>query len=166
MPLNFLEAGRLLFTEKNGLLSLRIEGGDFYPGVEVYASTPLIHLYEMVSVRDRRHPELKEIGLIKSIQELTPASRSLVKKALEERYFIPHILKIIDIKDSYTTLVWEVLTNRGPVTILLRDAHEHIRALGSNTFILIDIDEGRYKIEDLRKLDKKSRGLFEKYYYQ
>lgn len=161
----YLEVKKLKFSEKNGIISLEIEGG-VYPWVEIYAATPLSNPYRMISIRNRLEPDLREIGMIESLEDIAPQFQEIVKKALDERYYIPHILKIKSVRDSYTTLVWEVITNRGSAEILLKDPHEHIRQIGPDAFIFIDIDEGSYKIEDIKKLDKKSRFLFEKYFYQ
>lgn len=104
----------------------------------------------------------KERALVADLQSLPEALRQAINRLLAQREFLPHILRVVRIQDRRDPAVWEVITDRGPVTFLVRDAEE-IRRLGPHQGLIVDVHGVRYLIRDSRQLDPRSQRLLSRY---
>ena len=84
-----------------------------------------------------------------------PESRKNLLVFLDKTYFIPLILGVEKIETSGDEFEWEFLTDKGPTKIRTR-GRMSIIPIG-NRIIVTDINGNVYEIEDLYKLDAKSR---------
>ena len=76
---------------------------------------------------------------------------------------MPTIQKILSVSSFSTPSTWEVETDRGPTTLVLK-AEEDIRRLRSRTALLIASASGvQYAIADSTTLDRASRRLLERF---
>ena len=99
-----------------------------------------------------------EVALIRDLHALSADSQAAVNACFAEMYRIPHITKIIDINEKFGTLMWQVETDRGPVTFLIRGRYQTVKRLGKR-FRVRDNCDNRYEIPDYTALDKRSRRL-------
>ena len=82
---------------------------------------------------------------------------------LAVREFVPTIEKIIAVSSFSTPSTWQVETDRGPASLVLK-AEEDIRRLGGRTRLLIAGGDGmQFRVKDTTALDRHSRKLLERF---
>ncbi|MGQ9514561.1 MAG: DUF1854 domain-containing protein [Thermoproteota archaeon] len=101
----------------------------------------------------------KEICMLKDYRKLDERSRQALEEVLQRTYFIPRVLKVEKLETSGDEFEWEVLTDRGVRTLHTRSRRQVINM--GNRIVVIDTHDNIYYIEDLEKLDRKSRMLLE-----
>ena len=94
--------------------------------------------------------------------QLLPAARALVDEALATRGFTPLITQIVAVGSFTTPSTWQVETDRGPATLVLR-GEEDIRRLGGGALLVTDTHGMPWRIADRFGLDKRSRRLLERF---
>src|SRR2546423_2741369 len=55
----------------------------------------------------------KDVGLIVSPAALDAESQSVAADEIEQRYFVPVIRQVIEAKEDYGAIIWDVETDRG-----------------------------------------------------
>lgn len=152
------------YASEGGLLSLCIrneKGTHEHERVIVLRAFPLTAPDGYLSVRDPRDSR-REIGMIRAISDLDEASEELVRGELEARYFVPTITKIHSLHRR-GTLYFDVDTDRGRRTLMLRDDISGIRVLDGGGVFMTDLEGNNYKIPDPAALDKASYRKIEIY---
>lgn len=104
----------------------------------------------------------RELAWIDRIADLPGDTRALVEEELANREFIPEIRRITHVSSFATPSVWQVETDRGNTTLLLK-GEEDIRQLGSTTLLIADGHGVQFLIRDLSALDKTSRKLLDRF---
>ncbi len=108
--------------------------------------------------------EHKEIGMIRDMSALTPESLATVDLELKKRYFVHYIDEIYSIKenkDNIGYLLWSVKTDKGDIQFITRRWDRRVVVEGSKKGrIIFDIDENRYEIVNIERLDAASRAAF------
>ncbi|HEX3658409.1 MAG TPA: DUF1854 domain-containing protein [Pirellulales bacterium] len=132
--------------------------GQRHIGVEPVRAFPLTDPDRWISICDA---EGREIALIEDSSLLPDRMREPLEKELSLRAFLPRIERIVRVTGTDPTQ-WEVQTDRGPSTFLVKSDDE-IRRFGPQKAMLIDAHGTRYVIEDVRALDHASRRLLERY---
>ena len=110
-----------------------------------------------LSIRDKDGNELHLFG---SIDEVPEASRQVVMEELAAQEFVPRILRVHEIDDSFDIIIWKADTDCGPVEFQVKH-DEDIRLLGDNYVIIKDHSGMLFEVPDLDALDEKSRALIE-----
>ena len=103
-----------------------------------------------------------EIFWIDALDQLSPALRSQVIQALNEREFLPEILQLTDVSSFATPSTWSVLTDRGSTQFLLK-GEEDIRRLTGTVLLINDANGVQFMIRDLAAMDKHSRKLLDRF---
>lgn len=147
----------VFYMSKGGFAGLKYEGKD-YPHVVLRRSMPIKEPMMYISVADH---ENKEIGIIRSIDDLNDGQREIVLNELDNRYYAPNVLEIISVKDKlgYVYIEMRVKNKNGNEHIkncAIKDVNRNIRMLSDISLIIFDVDGNRYIIEDLDELDKNS----------
>lgn len=150
----FLDASQLIFTRSPvGTARLEICGEVCHLRVIVRRLMPLSKPEQYISLAA---DEDTEIGILVNPSELAPESLTILNEELDKRYFTPIIQKIYRVKEQFGIHEWEVETERGRVTFLVRGLNQNIKqALPARLFIT-DVRGNRYDIPDYRELDAKS----------
>lgn len=104
-----------------------------------------------------------ELALIEDPRELPAAHRDLLLQDLNDRHFAPVVQRIDSIASSPQGLEVQLVTDRGPTTLLL-DGDDHIRRISDVRLVLIDRHGIRYLIPDVTRLDRASRQRLERFY--
>jgi len=158
--INYLDPREAVFaTTEGGLLSLQL-GDRFYSKVDLYQAFPFSLEYQYISVRDDKGDE---IGIIKDLKEFPPQSQEAIRKELSWRYYAPQITRILDLKDEFGHLYWDVETNYGFRKFVTRARDEGIYPIAGGRLLIVDMAGNRYVIEDSRRLDAKSLRFLEPY---
>lgn len=99
----------------------------------------------------------KEIGMLRSLDELDAASRKILETELERRYFTPTILSIDSLKQDGGMWLFKVKTQRGPSQFYVRNWRDSSAEISQNRFQILSVDGQRFEIRDLTALDEKSQ---------
>ncbi len=151
------EGENLTFTDGNG---------SFFPRVTLRRCFPLSDNNTLVLVRV---PETEtergyEIGILNDLGSLDTTSQEAIARELRFYYFVPVIQRIEKIKEEFGFLYWTAETDRGLKEFILRDnVVSSTRQVAPNRWLLIDINQARYEIHDLERLDLNSQTLIKRY---
>lgn len=144
-----------------GFLSLKL-GEEFYPRVSVVRMFPFSDKDEFISIRTAEERS-KEIGIVKSMSQVSRETAGMLEEQLTLRYFTPVIKKIIKIKDEYGFAYWNVVTDHGACKFTIRMGGNSVIHLSEVRILILDIDENRFEIPDINDLtpaERKKLDLF------
>ena len=142
-----------LYRDTFGLLKLRPTDGGDEIAVHPMRAFPLSDADHFVALLDG---DGNEVGLIPDMAELPPMPRALLLQELEKSYFLPELIRVLEISDDFGIQRWEVETDRGPRVFEVR-SREDIRWLHPGHLIVRDVDGNRYEIKRFDDLDTSSR---------
>ncbi len=153
------------YATSGGFTGLRYAGKE-YPRVAFRRSLPVGAPGEYISVADA---ENKEVGIIRSVAELSDAQLRIVAAELDRRYYCPLVLEIKSVKDKLGYVYMELrIQGEGRSfnrNCAIKDVNKNIRMLDENRLILFDVDGNRYMVPTLQALDKKSLKRLEPYLF-
>ena len=104
----------------------------------------------------------RELAWGRRLDGLDDARRTLLAEALEQREFMPRLLRVTAVSSFATPSTWSVETDRGPTSFVLK-GEEDIRRLGPGLLIVNDAHGVQYLIQDLLGMDKHSRKLLDRF---
>ena len=142
--------GRLVLTDAEGREHV---------GVVAVRAFPISAPDEGVSVVDA---DGHELAWVPRLSALADAPRALLADALEQREFMPRLLRVTAVSSFATPSTWSVETDRGPTSFVLK-GEEDIRRLGPGLLIVNDAHGVQYLIQDLLGMDKHSRKLLDRF---
>lgn len=155
---NMLNPTQVYFYRSSGGVLQAVINGETYEEVHLFRSFPMKYSLQYISVRNKKGEEL---GIIEDVQTLEDDSLALIEEELQYRYFLPKVLRIEKIKQKAELWFWDITTNLGETSIIMRNLHDHIHFPSENRMILIDIDGRRCDIENWRQLDSHSQKLLQ-----
>ena len=138
------------------LVELQLYSGEIYSDLEPRYLFPLSGNKKYITLLDSR---LKERAIIRDLSHLDPQSRAALESCLAEYYIIPKILGVVDVSDKFGVHTWTCRTDRGLRKFRIKDRHVSIKLLYDGRVLVRDVNDNRYEIEDINKLDKKSQRL-------
>ncbi len=141
---------------ENNLVTLTTKSGEIYEALEPRRLFPVSDSTVYITLLNS---EGTEVGIIRSISELSPSSRESIEYSLNDYYLVPTITRIISVTEKYGTIHWTVETDRGIKEFDIRNRNHDIRVYPDGRVRVRDSDDNRYVILDYRKLDKRSRTL-------
>jgi hypothetical protein len=141
-----------------GVLKLKTEGGEEI-AVRPMRAFPLSDPEHLIALLDG---DGHAVALIPDLTELPPGPRQLLEQELEKSYFLPALVRVLDITDDFGIQRWEVETDRGPRIFEVR-GREDLRWLHPGHLIVRDADGNRYEIKRFDDLDTRSRLKIEDY---
>ncbi len=101
-------------------------------------------------------PPEEEIGILRSIHELPEHAQDLLASEVARVYFVPRISRILTIDEAFGIQSWDVITDRGPRKFELTD-RSNLRVFEPYRLVIKDVDGNRYRIDDVRLLDRRSQ---------
>ncbi|MGC8862313.1 MAG: DUF1854 domain-containing protein [Armatimonadota bacterium] len=158
--LEYLDPSTLTFARRGDALVLTVANDRSYLKVRPVRAFPLTELNEFISLIDAISG--REIGTLRSIRDLDPATRQLVQAELRKRYFIPKITRIIEAKKEFGTIYWDVETDRGRRKFMMRNIRDSIHEIEPGRYLVIDIDGNRFEIPQIADLDSRSQATWER----
>ncbi|MBQ9112500.1 MAG: DUF1854 domain-containing protein [Clostridia bacterium] len=106
----------------------------------------------------------REYGFVRDLEEIDGESRRALEECFKEYYMIPKITRLISSEDKFGTLKWRLDTDRGEVTIRIRNRQSDIKVLqGTHRVIIRDSNDNRYEIPDYTAMDAHSSRLLFSY---
>jgi hypothetical protein len=104
----------------------------------------------------------KELEWIDHPATLPEDIRQLLAEELASREFMPEICEIQRVSSYATPSTWDVATDRGDTTFVLR-GEEDIRRLGGTTLVIADKYGIQFLIRDRNALDGNSRRILDRF---
>lgn len=142
--------GRLVLTDADGRT---------YDGVTPVHAFPISAAAEGVALVDR---DGRELVWIERLADLSREMRGLVEEELANREFIPAIGRICHVSTFSTPSIWEVETDRGPTSFVLK-GEDDIRRLSASSLLIADSHGINYLVPDIAALDHGSRKLLDRF---
>ena len=103
-----------------------------------------------------------ELAWIERLTDLPDAERMLLEEELGSREFIPEIRSIRNVSTFATPSTWQVETDRGEASFVLK-GEDDIRRIGAATLLIADSHSIHFLIRDIQALDKHSRKLLDRF---
>ena len=155
---DFIDLSQLhLESAPDDTLRAVLQGDKCGRNVQVLRAFPLSSPDENIVLRDGAG---KELGVIEKLKDVDETRRALLQRALDKQYFLPRILKINSLYERFGSAIWDVETDRGPVTINSKSIIDSLSEIGKGRYLLRDTEENRYEIREVEKMDEFSRQLF------
>ena len=158
---HYLDARRIRLSRSPlGSPRMEIEGEVCYPRIVVRRIRPL---------RDPDHwisfwaDEDTEVGILKDPSSLDEESRRILREELDKRYFTPIITRIYKVKERFGVHDWDVETTRGRIRFSVRGLHQNVKQVPPARLLITDVQNNRYDIPDVTRLDPRSRELIQRH---
>ncbi|HTH44273.1 MAG TPA: DUF1854 domain-containing protein [Oxalicibacterium sp.] len=104
----------------------------------------------------------RELVWLDRLDALPEQLRSLLQEELGSREFLPEIRRIKQVSGFASPSTWQVETNRGDATLVLK-GEDDIRRIGDVTLMIADAHGVQFLIRNLKKLDKPSRKILDRF---
>ena len=142
--------GRLVFTGPDGAVQENV--------VPVRAF-PIAAPDEGIGLVD---PHGHELAWIERLADLPDELHALVASELASREFMPEIRRIVSVGSFATPSTWQVETNHGETSFVLK-GEEDIRRLASPALLIADSHGIHFLIRDRYALDQTSRKILDRF---
>lgn len=103
-----------------------------------------------------------ELVWIEHLDRLQPDLRRLLEEALGAREFMPEIERLESVSTFATPSTWQVHTNRGRTSFVLK-GEEDIRRLPGGILLIADAHGIQFMVRDVLALDRHSRKLLDRF---
>jgi len=143
-------SGRLVLTDSEGQQHL---------GVVPVRAFPIAAPDEGISLVSG---EGHELVWLDSLGGLPPEIRSLLEEELALRDFVPEITRLKRVSSFGTPSTWEVETDRGDTSFVLK-GEEDIRRLSRQSLLIAAGHGVHFSVKDMGALDRASRRLLERF---
>jgi len=104
----------------------------------------------------------KELLWISHLSLLPDPVRANIVRAMTQREFMPRILKLYGVSSFVAPSTWDIETDRGQTTLLLK-GEEDIRRLSASVLLVTDGHGVQFLIRDLAQMDRYSRKLLDRF---
>ena len=142
-----------------GRLVLTLADGTVHEGVVPVRAFPLAAPAEGLSLVG---PDGRELAWVPQLGDLPEPTRALIEQELAAREFVPTVLRIAGVSSFSTPSTWSVVTDRGPTRFVLK-GEEDIRRLADGALLIASGEGINFRIADRWALDRKSRGVLERF---
>ena len=147
-------------------LHVTVKGERTYGGVYAAYVFPVEHEDQYISLlQSTGEDDDVEVGIIRDPKEFPGDQAALLREALARRHFIHTITRIHAIGWQHGMVAFDVETDKGRVSFLLRWKNDRAVEYGRRGKVLIDIEENRYVIPDIKALTPSERSAFTRIIY-
>ncbi len=133
--------------------------GEIHAGVVPVRAFPISAPADGIALVD---PYGHELAWINELGDLPEAPRKLVETELAQREFMPVITRIVGVASFATPSTWQVETDRGAATLILK-GEEDIRRLTPPALLIADSHGIHFLIPDRSALDQHSRRILDRF---
>ncbi|MEI7465433.1 MAG: DUF1854 domain-containing protein [Burkholderiales bacterium] len=149
------EAPFQLERDAHGRLVLTTADGTRHQGVVPVRAFPIAAPNEGLSLVDG---DGREVAWVDALDKLPSPLRALITEELLSREFNPVIRRIVSVSTFSTPSIWQVDTDRGVTSFVLK-GEEDIRRLNDGALWIADSHGIQFIVRDRRALDRRSRRL-------
>jgi hypothetical protein len=142
-------------------LTVKIGGDEEIADARAALAFPVSAPDRYVDIRDKKN---QSVGMLRSLKGVSAESRKAVEAALESRYLIPRVERIISIQETAAfVLNWRVETDRGPRLFHTESPREAVKYQGPDRIRITDMAGNHYDVPSISALDPASRGMLDAY---
>jgi len=157
----YVEYDMARFTSKDiTLVDMELYDGRRFENLEPRRLFPLSGLDKYITLLDG---EGVEVAIIRDLNTLPPDERKIIAYCLREYYLMPKITKLNSLTEKYGKITIDAETDRGHSSIEIRGIVHSLKLLYDNRVLIRDINDNRYEIPDLMKLDRHSIALIDSF---
>lgn len=142
------------------LVDMELYDGRRFENLEPRRLFPLSGLDKYITLLDG---EGIEVAIIRDLNTLPPEERKIIEDCLREYYLIPKITKLNSLVEKYGKITIDAETDRGHSLIEIRGIVHSMKLLYDNRVLIRDINDNRYEIPNLMKLDRHSIALIDSF---
>jgi hypothetical protein len=142
-----------------GKLELISSDGEIHAGVVPVRAFPISAPADGIALVD---PYGHELAWIDEFGDLPEELRTLLETELAQREFMPVITRIVSVASFATPSTWQVETDRGAATLILK-GEEDIRRLTPPALLIADSHGIHFLIPDRSALDQHSRRILDRF---
>lgn len=142
-----------------GRLEFTAADGETHDGVVPVRSFPITAPDQGIALVD---PYGHELAWIDRLADLPDDLRALLEGELARREFMPVIRRIVSVASFATPSTWQVETDRGLASFVLK-GEEDIRRLTPPALLIADSHGIHFLIRDRRALDQHSRSILDRF---
>lgn len=157
--LNQMQLAAALSRNAYDKLALTLADGQIRTGVVPVRAFPIQAPERDISLLDA---DGHEVAWIEELARVPEPAQGLIRAALAEREFMPEIRAIRGVSSFSTPSTWQVRTDRGDTSFVLK-GDEDIRRLAGNTLLVTDSHGIQFLIRDMTALDRESRRLLDRF---
>lgn len=103
-----------------------------------------------------------EAAWIAHLSDLPESQKQLIEEELAAREFMPEISRIVSVTSFATPCTWQVETDRGETTFVLR-GEEDIRRIGAQGLLIADSHGIQFLIRDIGQLDRAGKKILDRF---
>jgi hypothetical protein len=103
-----------------------------------------------------------EVAWFDDLAGLPAEARALIEAELASREFMPEIETIVAVSSFATPSTWQVTTDRGAASLVLK-GEEDIRRLAGSALVIADSNGIQFLIRDSLALDRNSRRILDRF---
>ena len=157
----YIEYDMAKFTRKDiTLVDIELYDGRSFQNLEPRRLFPVSGLEKYITLLDETGVEK---AIIRDLRTLPPEERKTIESCLDEYYLIPKIDRIFDFAERFDGITLHTDTDRGYARIEIRVLHHGLKLVQNCRVLVRDMNDNRYEIPDINKLDKKSRQILARY---
>jgi hypothetical protein len=142
-----------------GRLVLTTPVGEVHDGVIPVRAFPISSPGDGIALMS---PDGHELAWIDHLEDLPAPVRALVDEELASREFVPEIRRLRQVSSFATPSIWDVETDRGDTSFVLK-GEEDIRRIGGSGLLVADSHGVLFLVRDLGALDHASRRLLDRF---
>ena len=142
-----------------GKLELISSDDEIHEGVVPVRAFPISAPADGIALVD---PYGHELAWIDELGEQPEELRTLLESELAQREFMPVITRIVSVASFATPSTWQVETDRGAATLILK-GEEDIRRLTPPALLIADSHGIHFLIPDRSALDQHSRRILDRF---
>ena len=142
-----------------GHLEFTTADGETHAGVAPVRAFPITAPDHGIALVD---PHGRELAWIEHLCALPDDTRELLATELARREFMPEIKRIVSVSSYATPSTWQVETDRGTASLILK-GEEDIRRLAAPALLIADRHGIHFLIRDRHALDQQSRRFLDRF---
>ena len=156
----YIDKDMARFTRKDlTLVDVALNDGRSFENLEPCRLFPVTDLNRFITLLDEKGAEQ---AVIRDLTTLPADQRAIIEDCLNEYYLVPKILKIWAYEERFDGLTLHTETDKGPADIEIRILIKGFKLEGVRA-LLRDVNDNRYEIPDVTKLDNLSRQILGRY---
>jgi hypothetical protein len=156
----YIENDMARFTRKDlTIVDMDLSDGRRFENLEPHRLFPVSVKNQYITLLDESGTEQ---AVIRDVTTLPAEQREIIEDCLNEYYLIPKILKIRDFHERFDGLTLFTDTDKGEANIDIRILLKGFRMDGVRVLVR-DINDNRYEIPDINRLDTMSRQILSRY---
>lgn len=149
------------FTRKGmTCVDVELSDGRILENLEPRRLFPISNMHQYIALLDE---EGTEQAVIRDVKALHPEQQRVINACLQEYYLVPVIQRITDCDERFDGITLHVETDRGSAIIHIRILRQGLKQTADGRVLVRDVNDNRYEIPNLAKLDAHSRQILWRY---